>query len=667
MIAADSLSPLLAGPILRRVRCDEICFWLALTTSGPVRISLSTADDKRCITLSEGDAGYQVLRASRRLCYLLLRVELNPPLASGTWVDYHLDMQGLEEDAAQPCWRRLTDDPALHYAGRQSPVFRVPGRVEALLHGSCRRPHHPGGDGLVEADRLLARCIRGATSDNAGADAATGATERYPLPAWPALLLMSGDQIYADDAGGPTLRAIHQLLSRLAVPNEVMAGLKMPGVDSSEALYRHSHSYYRREMLLPSTETTRSLLDLLFGGAQKPVFTSASAHNHLISLGEYLAVYLLVWSPLPWQGLDLSPPPGLDMNERALYEIEQVQIAAFVAGLSAVRRVMAHLPVAMVFDDHDISDDWNLNRAWEEAAYSHPFSRRMIGNGLISYLINQGWGNRPEAFSDSLLAAVQAALEEPGGEAHKELVETLLQFEGWDYDWATEPPLVVLDTRTRRWRSESSAHKPSGLIDWEALTDLQRRLQGQDSVLLVSAAPIFGVKLIEVIQRIFTFFGKPLLVDAENWMAHPGTAYGILNVFRHSKTPQHFVVLSGDVHYSFVYDVELRGQQRGPDIWQICSSGLRNTFPDRLLTTLDHLNRWFYHPRSPLNWFTKRRLMCITPRKPLGTPHGRRLLNATGIGLVELDDQGRPWRIRQLVDGGRAVEFERRDEETNWR
>ena len=131
----------------------------------------------------------------------------------------------------------------------------------------------------------------------------------------------------------------------------------------------------------------------------------------------------------------------------------------------------------------------------------------------------------------------------------------------------------------------------------------------------MSPAPIFGVKLIETIQRVFTWFGHPLMVDAENWMAHPDSAQAILNSFRHRKTPQNFVVLSGDVHYSFVYDAELRGRVRGPDIWQICSSGVRNDFPPRLLGVLDRLNRWLYSPRSPLNWFTRRRHMRVTPRR----------------------------------------------------
>jgi len=82
-------------------------------------------------------------------------------------------------------------------------------------------------------------------------------------------------------------------------------------------------------------------------------------------------------------------------------------------------------------------------------------------------------------------------------------------------------------------------------------------------------------------------------------MAHPGSANAILNIFRHPRTPKHFVVLSGDVHYSFVYDIELRGRTRGPDIWQICSSAIRNAFPPRLLAVLDHVNHGCIQPVRP--------------------------------------------------------------------
>jgi hypothetical protein len=307
-------------------------------------------------------------------------------------------------------------------------------------------------------------------------------------------------------------------------------------------------------------------------------------------------MYLLVWSPAPWQLVSVRLPAGLTAAQQTVFAQEADIIARFSAGLGSVQRVMAHLPCAMMFDDHDITDDWNLSAAWEQAAYGHPFSKRILGNALIGYLLCQGWGNAPEHFADALIQRVQAALQQPGTAGHDELIEQLIQFDHWHYQWPTTPALVVLDTRTHRWRSERNLNAPSGLMDWEALTDLQQTLLGKEAVILVSPAPMFGVKLIEVIQQLFTWAGRPLMVDAENWMAHRGAANVLLNLFRHSKTPQHFIILSGDVHYSFAYQVQLRGRQGGPDIWQITSSGIKNEFPARLLDVLDRLNRWLYAP-----------------------------------------------------------------------
>ena len=75
-----------------------------------------------------------------------------------------------------------------------------------------------------------------------------------------------------------------------------------------------------------------------------------------------------------------------------------------------------------------------------------------------------------------------------------------------------------------------------------------------------------------------------------------GAANALLQIWQHSKTPGNYVILSGDVHYSFVYDIVVRHQSRAPHLWQITSSGIKNTFPKNLLNTFDRLNRWMYAP-----------------------------------------------------------------------
>lgn len=630
--------PVLAGPILRHATTNRLVIWMIGVDRLSVRLRLTVANQPEPPVdrlLSETEL--RTLRLGEQAVLHLIDVELNNPLPADTRIGYDLGISS--PDTAQPSW--IADwAPHLCMPGKQHPDFVLKSRVDRLFHGSCRRPHHPAADGLVRVDEEL---------QSAGDD----------VMARPTMLLMTGDQIYADDVAGPMLRAIHALIERLGLYHEQLEGSE---VSDSKALFDVPDSYYHREKLLPATESNIALLERFFGGARKPVFTTSSAHNHLISFAEVMAMYLLVWSPVCWRLIQVKAP-SLSEEDAALYRREQQCIERFVDGLPRAARTLAHLPSYMIFDDHDITDDWNLSALWEATAYEHPFSRRIVGNALIGYLLCQGWGNNPPAF-DGVMPLLESWLTRPGKDGlldsskQDALIDRLLRFQNWHYTVPTSPPLIVLDTRTRRWRSEINLGWPSGLMDWEALTDFQQAIMGEKAVIVISPAPMFGVKLIEAIQRIFTYAGKSLMVDAENWMAHRGAASVLLNIFGHSGTPQHFVILSGDVHYSFAYDVRLRHSTDTPYIWQIASSGIKNEFPERLLEWLDRLNRWLYAPRSPLNWFTKRREMRITPRLPSEREAGERLWNHSGIGLLVLDESGAPSDIRQLNAGGGDTRFQ---------
>ncbi len=639
--SSASLPDILAGPILRRALPDRLVIWLV--GSRPLDLTLTlhvdaaespnqrfALDSSLCRRLPVGE----------RAWLHLIDVPLTAPLPYDRPIGYDLHVAEETADATQG----IADyAPHLLHDDAARPSFVLRSRFDSLLHGSCRKPHHPAGDGLVRAD--------------AHVEALRDTPSRMP-----AALLMTGDQIYADDVAGPMLVAIHALIQRLGLFGECVQGAV---VEDADSLYTHPDTYYRREQLLPAFEANDKLRERFFGGVRKPVFTTSSAHNHLITLAEVMAMYLLTWSPTPWSLIEITRP-ALDDSLAETFDAEASIIEAFREGLPHAARVMAHLPTLMIFDDHDITDDWNLSAAWEETAYGHPFSRRIIGNALLGYLLCQGWGNDPDAFR-SLWPKLEALFEHRDAEERLDcetqdaLIERLHDFDHWHYQLPSTPHLVVLDTRTQRWRSERHRHHPSGLMDWEALSELQQRLLGQHSVIVVSPAPMFGVKLIEGIQRLFTLAGKPLLVDAENWMAHRGAASVMLNIFRHTRTPGNYVILSGDVHYSFVYDIEIRHRQHGPSLWQITSSGLKNEFPTRLLDAFDRLNRWLYAPASPLNWFTKRRPMHIRPRYPQGASHGERLWNQAGIGLVTLDVQGRPASIAQLGADGSTTYFLRDD------
>ena len=629
--------PALAGPVLRHCAPDLLVLWLATSRSETFHIRI--IDGKDCLVdRPVSDHELVRLRIGAHAWLNLLTISPDSPLPRNTRLEYDLGLTRASDH--EHTWIR---DWAPHLCpdGRERPGFTLKAKLDRILHGSCRRPHHPAADGLVRADEELQKAEQ--------------------LEDVPSLLLMTGDQIYADDVAGPMLHAIHCVINQLGLYHEPLEGASL---SHSRELTSMPKAYYHRDALLPESEFNEDLTERFFGGVRKPVFTTASAGNHLISFAEIMAMYLLVWSPEPW-ALVIAAEPVKDPKELARYRREQAAVDDFRRSLPRATRAMANVPVYMIFDDHDVTDDWNLSALWETTAYEHPFSRRIIGNALLGYLLCQGWGNQPQYFRDIIDHCQQ--LFESSSEQHEldktlqdELIDQLFQFDHWHYTLPTSPRLVVLDTRTHRWRSEIRRRHPSGLMDWESLTDFQHEIMGEQAVVVVSAAPMFGVKLIEIIQQMFTFFRKPLLVDAENWMAHRGAASVLLNIFGHSRTPRHFVILSGDVHYSFAYDVRLRHKQNGPRIWQITSSGIKNEFPNGLLEWLDRLNRWLFAPWSPLNWFTKRRRMWISPRLPEGREAGERLWNCSGIGDVRLDDEGAPTAIRQLDAGGGGTLFQPR-------
>jgi hypothetical protein len=620
--AHQSLPPVLVGPLLRRLEPTRLVLWLVGSRVLALTLRLQGIDIRlgadRCTIIPVGTHAF----------VHLIDVPLNTALPCDTLIEY--DLLITEADGAQSGIAEWA--PHLLYGEARCPNFVLHSRIDHLLHGSCRKPHHPAADGLLCVDRLLA--------------SEPDASKR------PALLMMSGDQVYADDVAGPMLRAIHALIEHLGLFDEHLDGAV---VSDSARLYEHPASYYHRADLLPALESNETLRERFFGGVSKPIFTSSSADNHLVTFAEVMAMYLLVWSPTSWT--QIAPqPPTLTPERRKRYALEQTRIDGFKAGLGGVARAMAHLPCLMIFDDHDITDDWNLSAQWEETAYNHPFSKRIIGNALLAYMLCQGWGNNPDAFGSVLekarLLSVTGQDHHLDSEVQDELIDELLSFQQWHYVLPTRPALVVLDTRTRRWRSEMNLKQPSGLLDWEALSELQQDLLDHPSAIIVSPAPIFGVKLIETVQRVFSWCGYPLLVDAENWMAHRGAAQVILNIFRHSRTPGNYVVLSGDVHYSFVYEVLIRHRKAGPRIWQITSSGIKNEFPPALLEWFDRLNRWLYSPRSPLNWLTKRRRMRIVPHIPEHAEAGERLWNSAGIGQVFFNEKGQPQEIYQFNADG---------------
>lgn len=616
------LADIIAGPILRRLTTTKIVFWWVspYVCRGELQCF---SDGEQILQQVFNTDNLSTYRIGQQAIIHLLNLDVELP--AKTKIDYDLLIG--EHEPLKPLSQTV---PHLIYDNEQYPSFVIQPELTTMLHGSCRNPHHASSDSLLAGDKQVAQHINNINDR-------------------PNLLMMSGDQIYADHVAGPTLFAIHQVIALLGLNDEEFSQAQF---DQASQLHQQSDQYYQRIRFLPQAQRTPTLFNRK---TTDIIFTSTYSHNHLISLAENIAMYLLVWSPTLWDAVNIS---GFTVpaEHQSTYESELSAIKGFIEGLPKVQRLLAHTPTYMIFDDHDVTDDWNLTAQWEKNAYEHPFAKRIIGNSLLAYWLCQGWGNDPSKFSGDFWDKADNYQQQPNKENHDSFVDYLLHFNQWQYTLDTSPKLVVLDSRTQRWRSEFDIADPSGLMDWEAMCDLQQELIGHNAIVLVSPAPIFGVKAIEAIQRIATNLGQPLAVDAENWMAHPGSASTILNIFKHPKTPHHFVILSGDVHYSFVYDIELRFRHYSPKIWQITSSGIKNQFPQPLISCLDTINRLLYGPYSPLNLFTKRRSMKIKSRNAVGMGK-RRLIERSGLGKLQLNSDGSPHRICDLHNDGSITEF----------
>ncbi len=620
----SSLPLVIAGPLLRHTHQNGFVLWLVTREKCNIDVALTGTT-----TSTES----QIIHAGEKAFVTLLEVNVNGGLKAETRYSYTLDFN---RDDLNSEWQREREE--LLFEQQASLSFYWQPSLTNVLHGSCRKPHHQETDALTRVHGLIESEFSGG--------------ERRPD-----MLLLTGDQVYSDDVAGPMLMAIQQTIAELGLFGEALEGAV---VSHSDELPGHELNFYRRDDLLPKIDMNTALSKLFFGAKKKPIFTSVNAKNHLITFAEILAMYLLVWSPVMWRRVTIHSDQ-IDEAYRPQFEQEQSVIEGFVDTLPQIRRAMAHIPVYMIFDDHDVTDDWNLTRGWEQEVYGHPLSRRMVGNALMGYWLCQGWGNQPDKFRGVAEQARDVFTAE-GIVQHDDFINALFDFSEWHYTLETSPPVYVMDTRTQRWRSESSLNKPSGLMDWEMLCEFQQALIGKEAVIVVSAAPIYGVKAIEAIQKVFTFFGKALTVDAENWMAHKGTANVILNIFRHYRTPPEFIILSGDVHYSFVYDVRLRFQRNSPHITQFTCSGIKNAFPDGLLTWLERINRWLYGHKSPLNIFTRRRNMSVRSRPPAGF-NGKTLLNQSAIGQLVLHKNDTTVVCKALCSNGDTVEFPPREED----
>jgi hypothetical protein len=500
----------LSGPIVRRVDASSVSVFVA--TRKPCDVTLTIFEEKA------GASGAQMMQAMRHTIALgtgqgahAVVVTARAPNALQWGGSYHYDLSfkiaGLTlplfaDGVVAPTAKAAKD--VLVYPGHIRPGFvlppKDPGKLR-ILHGSCRKPHGDGEDALPRADALIREAIQSPTQ-----------------ALRPHQLFLTGDQIYADDVLPELLTHVRAFAQR-AIGTE----------EETQELQGFSNQLApgNREVLV---QTQAKL-------------SSSSCSSHLISLAEFYAMYLFAWSLEPWP--DGTPPKTL---------------ASFANGLPAVRRALANIATYMIFDDHEVTDDWYLNGTWATSVLGAPLGRRILRNGLAAYAVFQHWGNDPDQFAANQPGGkVLALLDRWDGRGDATALERLLPVPSngsllaspaptcvdWSWRWVGPSyEVIALDTRTKR---EFVGAKTSLLSTTHIEEALEHKDPSSRFTILISAAPILGVRLLEWMQRMAIHLSLGLKVDAESWSQGPSFQHLIPRLLKHSPV----LVLSGDVHFGF--------------------------------------------------------------------------------------------------------------------
>ena len=457
---------LVLGPLLRYVGETEAVLWVETDSECEVEI-LGTRERTFCVC----DHHYALVCCGA--------------LEPGTWHEYEVLLDG------EQVWPVDDGFPAsaFHTHPKETPL--------KLVFGSCRvaAPHEPPYTLRKDEDP------RGREIDALHTMALQ--MRDQPREEWPDLLLMLGDQVYADEVSPATLAFI---------------------------------------------ETKRD--------------TDETPGERVLDFDDYTQLYLESWSD------------------------------------PAIRWLLSTVSTAMIFDDHDVHDDWNISEAWLKEARTHEWWNEHIKAALASYWVYQHLGNLPpEAHKDDrLLKRVKEA------EDAEDLLEAFAfhadrESDGTRWSYCRDlgnTRLVVIDSRAGRVLEEGTR---SMLDDEEWDWVHEHATGGFDHLLIGTSLPWLlgrGMHYVEAWGEAVAggawgpgaAKGAESLRqtgDMEHWAAFQDSFARLTELFRavgrgeRGEPPASIVTLSGDVHHAYLFEVGYpRGTEMRSGVWQAVCSPYRN-------------------------------------------------------------------------------------------
>ncbi|MGW2642042.1 alkaline phosphatase D family protein [Streptomyces sp. NPDC001348] len=329
---------------------------------------------------------------------------------------------------------------------------------------------------------------------------------------------------------------------------------------------------------------------------------------------------------------DLDKPPGGQVTD-----YEEYCHLYYESWLDPeVRWLLSTVPSFMIFDDHDIVDDWNTSAAWLADMRTTDWWQERLLSGLMSYWVHQHLGNLSptELAEDPTWAAVHATPD--GTSALRALAEQA------DADSASvrfsyrrdfgRVRVVMVDSRAARVLAEDRrAMLDPGEAAWlreQVLAD-----EGSyDHLLIGTSLPWLLPHLVHDTEawnaalcagergKRWARFGEWLRrgADLEHWAAFPRSFADLADLLAEAgaapTAPATVCVLSGDVHHGYLAEASWPSGGPSLPVVQLTCSPVHNSVPltmrigfrfgwstpARLLGRL--LARHGRCPRPPVGW-----------------------------------------------------------------
>ena len=287
---------------------------------------------------------------------------------------------------------------------------------------------------------------------------------------------------------------------------------------------------------------------------------------------------------------------------------------------AAVQQALAAIPTFMIFDDHEIKNNWNVEATWQ-STFIRQGNEQLLIDGLVAYWVYQGWGNLiQEATTKHPLLTVMLAAAQSGEDALEKLRDCIradiykLTSIRWHYCIPTQPSIFVSNARTERTtildQNPVEIYGPTRIMSQEQMQDIEQWLQPQQQEfpIFVSSVPVLLPPLIGLLQYLtgervwltgpypLRWLGRKLAhfqksvaarVGFDHWPLYTTTWHEFLRLIEQKQ--QDIIILGGDVHFSYslaaVSTTTHRRQQQGMQqtdahLYQFVSTPIQNTLGD---------------------------------------------------------------------------------------